>query len=98
MVTFGLVETSKASAKPRKISVRKKIWEARSKIVSHGVCFFNLNFGKYFKFLYEKIKSAKQRKQEKKKIRKYTVLLHRLLWIDEVQSMYEEEKNHHEYE
>jgi len=37
MVTFGLVETSKARENPRMISVRKKIWEARSKIFSHGV-------------------------------------------------------------
>jgi hypothetical protein len=57
--------------------------------------FFNLNSGKYFKILYEKIKSAKQRKQKEKNQRIY-----RGLTIDyyEVQSMYEEEKNRNEYE
>ena len=37
MVTLGLRPTSRASESPRTISVRKKIWEARSKTVSHGV-------------------------------------------------------------
>jgi hypothetical protein len=37
MVTLGFVLTSNARDIPRAISVMKKIWEARSKIVSQGV-------------------------------------------------------------
>ena len=91
MVTFGLTETSKARAKPRKISVRKKIWEARSKIVSHGVCFLiQISVG-IFEFCTGKLRvqSKKSRKEKNQKI-------YRVSTIDyyEVQSMYEEEKIH----